>query len=572
MHSPLPLNHKIRHVMIMISMSMLLLIMRLFYLQIHQMKTFVLLGEKNYTRIEKIASTRGNILDVHGQLLATNRPVTDLYWQGTNNLTLTPHHHTTIAALQTILGDHLLITVDQVSLRRTEKQGTQLLLARDLTLEQLSKIAELSHCPNLTLTTRFKRHYPHGSLASHLVGYLGHLYDDPIGKMGLEKVLEENLKGKEGEVLKIINSLGKKLTEKELKQPLSGEDIRTTIDLNIQRLAEQLFPPDYAGSFIIMDPKNGALRALVSRPDFDPTIFLSPLDPVQWHTLQEKKAFLNRAFNACYPPASIFKLVSTSAGLEKGIIDQDTMIHCKGFYTFGDHNHWCHQHNGHGTLSVQKALALSCNILFFHIGKHVAIDTLANYAHRFGLGQKTNIIFPEHEGVVPTSHWKLITKKERWWPGETLSAAIGQSFLLVTPIQIARMIASIFEGYLVTPRLLEQEKIEKRPLLISRTTLEFLRQSMRSVVSIGTGVSVSHIRDIEVHAKTGTAQTSSLALRNLDDKYLEHAWFVAHFRYKNHDPLILVILIEHVGSSRVATAVAKSFLLEYRNLMEQQAY
>ena len=197
------------------------------------------------------------------------------------------------------------------------------------------------------------------------------------------------------------------------------------------------------------------------------------------------------------------------------------------------------------------------------------VDQIAHYARLFGLGEKTGIIFHEKEGLVPTSTWKLETKGERWWPGETLSVAIGQSFLAVTPIQIARMISSIFTASLTKPRILIDEPIQQQPLNLKPETLEFLQESMRAVVTKGTGHRVSHVKNIEIYAKTSTAQVSGLQKRNLDTSYLEHGWFVAYFRYKEYKPLTLVILIEHTGSSRVPTITAKNFLIAYKKVMDQ---
>ncbi len=567
-------NKKIILLALATCLAMAMITVRLYELQILKKSNFYLLGQKNFLRVEKTFSPRGNILDTNGKLLATNRPVTNLYWHGSCNQNLNAKQYKYLSDLDTILGTELARNAYEMGILAAEKQGKKVVLAEDINFEQLSRIVEqFPDQTNIHVITHFKRHYPHNALACHILGYLGHIdYTEESGKMGLEKLLQETLKGESGEIQKIINSLGKNLAEKELKRSLAGSDIRTTLNLDLQCIVEQVFSEKYVGTLIIMDPKTGAIRALVSRPNFDPNIFLQSIDDQDWQNLQTKKVFLNRAFNACYPPASIFKLVTVSAALEKGIINTQAQVFCRGSYQFGNYKHWCIKHEGHGTLSVMQALAKSCNILFFHIGKNINIDTLAEYAHRFGLGERTNMLFPDQTGLIPTSHWKLTTKGERWWPGETLSAAIGQSFLLTTPIQLARMVSSIFEGYLVTPRILEDEVIEKVPLQINKKTLAFLQQSMRSVVQIGTGIKLSHMRDIEVYAKTGTAQTSSLGLRQINEKFLEHGWFVGYFKYKNHEPMTIITLVEQAGSSSVATGLVKDFLIAYRSLFEPNIF
>ena len=283
--------------------------------------------------------------------------------------------------------------------------------------------------------------------------------------------------------------------------------------------------------------------------------------------LQAGQPFLNRAYNVCYPPASIFKLVTISAALEQGIIQPNDTIMCPGFFRFRGRKHHCGKRSGHGPLNVKDAVAKSCNILFYQVATELPIDTLAYYAHQFGLGQKTQMLFPEQEGLVPNTNWKQQIKGEPWWTGETLSCSIGQSYLLVTPIQIACMISSIFKGYLVQPRILANEPVLKRSISILPSTRKFLQKSMKMAVQVGTGKVVSHIEDIKVFAKTGTAQVAKLS-NNTERSQLAHAWFVTYFSYKDSKPLTLVILIEHAGNSKPARILAKKFLMRYRTYMQ----
>jgi penicillin-binding protein 2 len=346
----------------------------------------------------------------------------------------------------------------------------------------------------------------------------------------------------------------------------SGENLTITIDMRLQQIAESLMPEEHAGAFILLNPKTGALKALVSNPGFDPSIFLKPISTDDWKELQQNKPFINRAFNAAYPPASIFKLVTMSTALEQGIITPESKFYCKGYITFKDNKHYCHKRNGHGWLDIKDSLAQSCNIGCYEIAQKISIDTLADYAFRFGLGVKTNIIFPETPGIVPSNEWKRTVKGERWWKGETLSAAIGQSFLLVTPIQIACMIGSIFKGYLVKPRILENDPIEITPLQIKTSTRECLQESMNFASAKGTAQNVGRLKNIKIYAKTGTGQTKG---RGDDIKNMQtdcHAWCVIYFTYQNQDPLVMTILIEHAGGSAVAVAVAKKFLAQYMKI------
>ncbi len=554
------LEKKLYTLIHLIAFMLCIIVTRLFYLQVIQSFSFLQRGQKNYVRYQKVESLRGSLFDTKKRLLATNKPITDIYWKGTGNKDLSRDQLYELAIIQTITQKD--INIDEIAY--AEKKGKNILLVHDFTLEQLSCLAEkLPSSLNLDIQTHFKRYYPHDHLASHVVGYLSIMEESHEGKMGLEKVLEEQLHGTPGKKLYTINSFGKQVSQEEVAAADPGKDIYTTIDLDMQMLAEKVFPEGESGVFVIMDPRNGSLKALVSRPDFNPNLFLEPLNHEQWKNIQEKKPFLNRACNACYPPASLFKFITMAAGLELGLIQEHNTWYCSGKYMFANRAYHCAHQEGHGSISTQEALVQSCNIPFFEIGKKIKIDSLADYANRFGLGQKTNILFYEKTGLVPTSQWKKQYKKEQWWPGETLSTAIGQSYLLVTPIQMLCMISSVCEGYLVKPRILEHETIESKPLDISTSTLTFLKKALKKVTSHGTGRSLGDIKDIDIYAKTGTAQTSDLSKRNLGKQHVEHGWLILHVTYKNHDPLAFVILIENVGSSRVATAVAKLFLTEY---------
>jgi len=607
--NPQNLNSKIKWAPLGVLIFVAIIGARLFYLQIEQSEALGNQSQKNCTRIDKIQSPRGNILDCSRMLLATNRPLTNVYWQGSGNGKFTedqlsvlhkvgaiidktlveepspyvypglqdrqPFDKSSLPSHKASAGTAGVNTADMdifKGILAAERKQDKILLSSDLTFEQLSQLQEQfpSH-PNISITTHFKRFYPYHTFACHILGYLGSINLDQQGKMGLEKMFEETLKGEQGIALRKITSTGKNLAHTELKEALAGADLQTTLDIDIQNICETIFPPNQAGSFIVMDPVDGDLVALVSRPNFDPNIFLNPIDPKEWQALQEKQPFLNRAFNSSYPPGSIFKLVTMSAALERGVIQAEGTCFCKGYSTFCDRNYYCSRRTGHGTLTMQQALAQSCNIPFFEkIGRHMSIDTFAEYAHKFGLGEKTDICFPESEGLIPTCAWKKRVKGERWWPGETLSASIGQSFLLVTPIQVACLISSIFTGYLVTPRILHNESIKQCPLDISARTLDFLRESMKSVVTIGTGIRISQVKNIEMYAKTSTAQVSDYSKRELGLEHREHGWFVGYFRYRESKPLTIVVMAENVSTSREATRLAKEFLVEYKKLIDDR--
>ena len=560
--------YKIKQICIALACILGVIILRLFHLQILLNQRFITQGEKNFLRINTVPAARGSIFDRFGTPLATNRVAFDLYWHGTGNHSLSNEQLNLLKAVCLLLEKS--IDTELVShVNRAERRNKTFILAQDLSFEQLSKIEELcGKQSSLSILKRFIRYYPFEKMASHLIGYLGMQDDSLVGKTGIEKIGNTVLTGKKGTIELTINSLGSILKQKELQSPTSGGDLILNLDATLQHLCHSVFPADKAGAFLIIDPEDGALLASLSQPDFDPSLFLNPITPHEWRTLQAKNIFLNRAFNASYPPGSLFKLVTASTALELGITTPHTPWHCDGFVCFGNRNYWCARHQGHGELTIQQALALSCNAVFYELAKQLSIDALADYAHCFGLGYQTGIILPEQNGLVPTTHWKQLVKGEPWWQGETLSVSIGQSFLLTTPLQIARFIASIFTGYLVKPRILYDEPVEKTPLAIRESTRIFLQNSMKSAVTQGTGKRINKIADLEVYAKTSTAQTSTLNKRSLGESYLEHGWLVGHCSYKNNKPITFVIIVENAGSSRIPTDIAKSFLLAYRSYMK----
>ncbi len=559
------INKKILGVLAAMVFIFTIIVARLLYLQVYCCDYFMLRSQKNFIRYETVNCPRGSIKDVNGNFLATNRPVTVVYWQGTGNYALSYDQLQLLQSLERITGT--IVTSGPLfdDIVRSERRNKKIVLMHDIDFSVLSKLSEaFSRHENLVIDVHFKRFYPYNTCASHVVGYLGNIRVLANGKLGLEKIFDEDLCGKQGSLRTIVNSTGRKISDIELEKALTGRDITTTINIDIQMIGEKVFPDYQVGSLIIFNPIDGAIVALVSRPNFDPNIFLDPISVDTWQQMQENNPFLNRVFDASYPSGSIFKLVTISAALEHNIIPIDSLWTCKGYTLFGKRKYWCARRAGHGEISIEKAVAVSCNAPFFEIGKKIDIDLLAEYAYKFGLGKKTNIIFPEKVGLIPNREWKFDCKGEQWWPGETLSVTIGQSFLLVTPIQIARMIAAIFTGYLVSPRLLVDEPVITAPLDIKPETITLLKNSMEAVVRDGTGRSVARVKDIKIYAKTSTAQTSDFGKRKLDKKYLEHGWFAGHFQYKDYDPLVVVILVERVGTAQVATTIAKNFLIEYK--------
>ena len=552
----------------MLLLVLAVIIGTLFYMQVMQNDFFFKRGTKNFLRQEIVSSLRGAILDCNGKPLATNRAVTSLTWRGSGNKSWSHEQLLLLKALEIISG---LSILDNKDLIVHERLSRDYLLLHDIPFDQLSKIFEqIPSCPNIIISTSYTRFYPHQTVACHMLGYFRE-HDRMHDATGLEQLFEDQLRGMPGTWERTINSVGKSLELREVQKALNGQSIVTTIDFDLQSIAEKIFPEGEKGAFIVMDPHTGALRVCMSRPAFDPNIFLKPLTPEEWQKLQTERPFVDRCMGSCYPPASIFKLISTTTGLEEGVITSEKTWYCNGQIEFGGRPYLCHryEYGGHGKINgMEEALAYSCNIPFYEIGKRITIDTLAGYASKFGLGQKTGIILPEKTGLIPTTAWKQKTYGEPWWQGETLNCAIGQGPFLVTPLQVARMFGGICSGLLARPRILEGEHIDLQPLKISPHTLKFLRQCIRMTVTLGTGNILNPLKNITIYAKTGTAQTSHRSKRDLGKEFLEHAWFASFAQYKDYDPLVVVVFIENVGSARFATRIAKKFFIEYGKLMD----
>ncbi len=558
---------KIKIVLIGLFFIIIIIFLRLYHLQVQERQHLRDLGNRNCIKTEVVLPLRGNFYDSKRVLLAANRPVFDLYWQG-------PSRAWTATDCQPVLDKVLEILqltlepADIGQLKFAHKYGLKRLIKSDLSFDELCKVSEqCSQLDFLLIKNRFDRVYPYKGFASHLLGYLSK--SEKIGRSGLEQVFEDTLKGETGCVHALTNSVGKQLDSEVVRQSQPGVDLKLTLDFELQSMAESMFSPGDSGAFLLMDAETGAFKVFLSYPNYDPNLFLGVISEALWNTtLSENNPLLNRATRAMYPPASIFKFVTFAAGIDEGIISTESRFFCPGYSEFCGRKYHCKRRTGHGTIDAMDGLSTSCNICCFDIAKKIKIDTLADYAFRFGLGSKTNFLLPEKIGLIPTSAWKKQVKKESWWAGETLSASIGQSYMLVTPIQVARMTAAVATGFLVKPRALEQEPIEKHPLQISTRALTFLRNSMKKAVISGSSRRLDHLNGFEIYAKTGTAQTCSLSLEKTDRKHLEHGWLASYFKYKNGPPQVLVIMLEHVESSTVALDLANKFLKTYRHVQE----
>ena len=564
-----------------------LLAFRLWHLQVREGQYYRDLSENNRTRSVILEPARGLIYDRNGVLLANNVPSFNLY--------ATLEDVTDREALiKRLVG---LIGLDEASLRkRLSERGAKLLprkLKGGLTLREAALIE--SHrldLPGVMVQAESQRNYPARLTASHLLGYVGEVSADQlekpefgnlhqgsiVGQYGVEHTYDRFLRGRAGQKVIEADALGHEKRTVEVQKPEAGDDLYLTIDLRLQKLAEDLLGEE-AGAIVAVDPATGEVLALASRPAFDPNVLSRELTPKQWENIvqDEGHPLTNRATQGQYPPGSTFKIVMAAAALETNTIDPATTIRCVGGYQFGRRLYKDWKEGGHGAMDVSQAIVDSCDVFFYTIGQRMGIEVIASYATQFGLGRETGIELPsERVGIVPSPAWKEKARSEAWLPGETISASIGQGYVTVTPLQMTSLIATVgnngvsFRPRLIravmeraTGRLQELPAVARGHLAIKPETLALIQHALAGVVTEGTARRAKSSL-VTIAGKTGTAQ--AVAARpgpdeDLPKKFRDHAWFISYA--PTVTPRIAVgVLVEHMGHGGSAAAPLAKQLIE----------
>jgi penicillin-binding protein 2 len=367
-----------------------------------------------------------------------------------------------------------------------------------------------------------------------------------------------------------------------IQRPVKGTDIKLTIDADLQVEAEKSLA-GRAGAVVAMKPDTGELLAIASAPSFDPNLFVRGIDYKNWEKLikDPKKPLLNRAIQSRYPPGSTFKIITALAALEEGLVTKRTSYYCNGSIYFG-RVFRCWKKEGHGRVHLHEALVESCDVYFYEVAKRLDIDTLAQYAFDFGLGSETGIdLEGEIRGIVPGTWWKLKNKNEKWYKGETLNTVIGQGYLSVTPIQMARLTSAMVNGgklyrpyFLVDPgREIETENVAK----VNPENIELIKRALMNVVSgrKGTG-RLAQSSVVDIGGKTGTTQvvggvSDYREMKNIPEKFRDHAWFVA-FAPENEPEIVVSVFVEHGGhGSTGAAPIAKKIIEKYyKNINKEE--
>ncbi|OBQ36148.1 MAG: penicillin-binding protein [Anabaena sp. CRKS33] len=531
---------------------------RLVYLQIIQGAKHRQRAESNRVRTIPKQPERGNIFDRNGKLLASTRYPRSVY--------LWPMSHR--KSSWSVLGPRLaqILEIPQAEMEKTLEESavnpsSLIRIARNLNEAQVTALKEYEkELPGVEINTEAVRYYPYGKELAHVLGYTreitaeqlekkkaqGYRLGDVMGQMGIEKAYEKLLRGEWGGQQIEVDGSGKPLRVLGTKQAKSGNDLHLTIDLETQIAAEKALG-NRNGAIVAIDPKNGAILAMVSHPGFDPNIFSKQkLSQKDWESLQgSEHPLVNRAISV-FPPASTFKIVTTTAALESGQFSPDTVLQTYGSLTIGGTRFGEWNHAGFGPLGFVGALQWSSDTFFYQIGKRIGGPTLISWTRKYGFGQKTGFEFTTEEakGLVPDENWKQKVWKRDWTVGDTINMSIGQGALQTTPLQVAVMFAVPANGgYRVQPHLLkdnEEAKSWRESLNLKPTTVNVLRAGLRKVVSEGTGKVLNTPTLPPVAGKSGTAEAWRRGVKE------NHAWFGA-YAPADKPEILVVAFAEHSG-------------------------
>lgn len=580
----------------------LILLLRLAYLQVTQYSRYETLSLKNQMSIIPIPPPRGIILDRHGVVLAENIPV--------YVLEITPEHTVnmkrTLAQLRALIPS--ISDDDVASFKRACVQNrayASIPIKLKLSEEEVAIFASQQYrFPGVSIKARLMRYYPLGEIAAHVLGYVGRINvkelnhvdssnyhgTNFIGKTGIEIYYENKLHGQVGYQQVETDVSGRTVRVLNKTAPISGEKLYLSLDIRLQKIAYETLKGK-RGAVVVMDPRNGEVLVMASTPSFDPNLFVNGITVENYKQLSNtiNRPLYNRAVRGLYPPASTVKPYVALAGLENGTVDTSYSIPDPGWYRLPNVRHIYHDHKkgGHGMVNIQRAIMMSCDTYFFHLGHRLGITAIAAMLHQFGFGQLTHIdLTEEAAGILPDSTWKQKTKGVPWYPGDTLISSIGQGFMLASPLQLASAVSTLSQkGVRYRPHLLlksvqnDRHKVYRQPI-IEETPIKLknenhwnvIFEAMRSVIinNEGTGYRFGRKAPYSVAAKTGTAQVFSgrqyinTRYENIPELLRDHSLFIAFAPVENPEVTIAVMLENDI----VASAVARQMLDAYFSLRD----
>ena len=575
------LTPRIRTAVLCIGVAFLVLLLRLWYLQILEGDRYFALSVNNHLRVRPVEAPRGFILDRHGEILVENRPTFDLY--ATPEDVINPRE--VAATLAGILGTSPQ-ELEARLFEGRERPYQPVLLRKDLDEGTVVSVEERKlDLPGISLRVRPVRAYPSGGTAANLLGYVGEVnqaqlareeYQDfrpgeSIGQAGVEQRFDGFIRGIDGGEQVEVDARGRVLRLVSRIEPRSGANIYLTIDKRIQGAAEAAFAGK-KGTVIAMNPTTGEILAMVSRPSYDPNLFAQRLSGENWQRIvtDPSHPLQNRAFQAQYPPGSIFKLMVAIAGLESGALTPDTKFYDPGFFRLGNARFDDWKKGGHGTLDLRGAIVNSCNVYFYQAGLRVGIEEIVRIARAFGMGEAPGLgLGDEAKGHLPNPQPRK-RGQPGWSAGNTVVASIGQGLVVTSPMQLLTMVSTIANGGTIyrpwvvrkvaslSGEILEQYEPEAvRHVSVRPETLAFIRQAMLSVVNEGTGAR-ARVPGIPIGGKTGTAQVVRKGEGKGQADLKDHAWFVS-FAPVDNPQIAVVVLVENGGfGGLVAAPVAKA--------------
>jgi penicillin-binding protein 2 len=486
--------------------------------------------------------------------------------------------------LSQILDEPLSSLEMTVESRRQRRKFEPIRLQTHLDDKLIAQIEENRvRLPGVYVQLEPERYYPHGALASHILGYIGEISEEDltrlrengysvgavVGKKGIERVYDQVLRGEDGGVQVEVDASGVQRRTLAYKKPVQGQTLQLSIDWKVQELAENLLG-DQIGSIVVTNPQTGEILAMVSHPNFDPNEFVSGISYKDWGKLLKDKnhPLENRAIQGQYPPGSIFKLMTALGALEDGVIDFNKVFLCKGIFWYKTWPYRCWRTSGHGWVNLEHAIIESCDIFFYQLGLMVKIDKIYSVAKDMGLGNKTKVdLDSEVAGLVPNAQWKESTQHVPWFPGNTIQMSIGQGYLLTTPLQMLDVTSGLaMDGKIYKPHLLYKivdqntgrTVYEKQPELlksavIDQKYLDFIKSTMEKVISSenGTGKK-ARISGVRVAGKTGTSENPH------GDN---HAWFTA-FAPAENPKVSVIVMVENGGEGGVISAPMAKRVME----------
>lgn len=588
--SPLEIQKRLPFLAVFVVLFSAVLIFRLWYLQIVRGDFFYEQAESNRIRPVKIRPPRGVIYDRRGRPMVENELTFDI--------SLVPEDaqdlDDAIARLAPIVKlkpDAIRAQLNEAAPIRTKYEPVK--IKEEVSWEEVAVVeAHQDDLPGVIVEPEHRRHYPYGGLASHQFGYIGKVSQEQrkkeqaelgllVGQGGIEKTYNKLIRGAPGRRMIQVNAAGRKVKDLGIEEPTHGIDIYLTIDLDVQRAAEESLG-DRAGAVVAMDPNTGEVIALVSHPNYDPNLFPRGIAPRDWVRLSNDPGhpLYNRAIQSVYPPGSTFKVVVSLAGLESGVIKLDDEITCKGFITSGRKAFRCWKKGGHGKVSFHRGLVESCDVYFYTMGDRIGFDRIAKYARELGLGEITGIpLADEKKGLVPTAAWKKEKINEPWYPADNYINSIGQGFMQVSPIQNCQIMSVIANGGdFYQPQLLKKSRdretgaekiypsVKKRRLVFDPVALEEVRRGLIGVTTEPGGTAHGAATPLgTVAGKTGTAQVIAQKIpgQKLTGKTQDHAWFIA-YAPADKPSIAVSVIVEHGGHGGAAAApIARKVIEEY---------